>query len=143
MIAKAQSAVEYLMIIALTLGIIVPTSYLFFRYSSESNVQIVDVQISQIGRNIMDTAETVYFSGESSKIVLEINMPENVVDVYILANRELVFEVSTEIGETDVVFFSDVPIAEDGDLSDIAGFGSKKVKIQSDGNQALIGKFTG
>jgi hypothetical protein len=145
MIAKAQSAVEYLMIIALTLGIIVPTSYLFFRYSSESNVQIVDVQVTRIGRNIIDTAETVYFSGESSKIVLEINMPENVEDVYIIADRELVFKVITELGETEIVFFSDIDIiiAEDGDLTDIAGVGRKKVEIQSDGNQVLIGKFVG
>ena len=145
MIAKAQSAVEYLMIIALTLGIIVPTSYLFFRYSSESNVQIVDVQVTQIGRNIIDTAESVYYSGEGSKIVLEINMPENVEDVYIIADRELVFKVITELGETEIVFFSDIDIiiAEDGDLTDIAGVGRKKVEIQSDGNQVLIGKFVG
>ena len=150
MIAKAQSAVEYLMIIALTLGIIVPTSYLFFRYSSESNVQIVDVQVTRIGRNIIDTAETVYFSGESSKIVLEINMPENVEDVYIIADRELVFKVITELGETEIVFFSDIDIiiAEDGDLTDIAGVGRKKVEIKSeideaddDRNKVFIRKF--
>ena len=149
MIAKAQSAVEYLMIIALTLGIIVPTSYLFFRYSSESNVQIVDVQVTRIGRNIIDTAETVYFSGESSKIVLEINMPENVEDVYIIADRELVFKVITELGETEIVFFSDIDIlitSDDGesecvndgncDLSSLAGSGLKKVEIKSEIDEA-------
>lgn len=159
--AKAQSAVEYLMIIALTLGIIVPTSYLFFRYSSESNVQIVDVQVSQIGRNIIDTAESVYFSGEGSKIVMEMNMPKNVADVYILANRELVFKIISEIGETDVVFFSSVNIhitsddtsndcIDDGncELTDIAGFGVTKIKIESiddgsGGTEVLIERFIG
>ncbi len=157
---KAQSALEYLMIIALVLGIIVPTTYLFFRYSSESNVQIVDIQVTQIGRNIIDTAESVYFSGESSRIVLELNMPENVVDAYILANRELVFKISSEIGESEAVFFSSVsiPITSDDilvdctngikcDLSGIAGFGLKKVKIEaiddgSGGTEVLIEKFT-
>jgi len=145
MLKRSQSALEYLLIIALAMGIIVPTTYLLFRYTSESNVQIIDSQINQIGRNIMDTAESVYFSGEDSKIVLEINMPENVDDVYILANRELVFKIITELGETESVFFSDtdIPIAEDGDLTDIAGFGLKKVKIESDGTQVLIGRFVG
>ncbi len=145
--AKAQSALEYLMIIALTLGIIVPTTYLFFRYSSESNVQIVDVQVNQIGRNIIDAAESVYFSGEGSKITVELNMPKNVVDVYILANRELVFRISYEIGETEAVFFSSagIPLTSDDtsddcvnngncDLSSIAGVGLKKIKIQSIGD---------
>ena len=140
---KAQSALEYLMIIALVLGIIVPVTYLFFKYSSESNAEIVDSQIIKIGRNIIDTAEIVYFSGEGAKIVVELNMPEGVDDIYILSNRELVFEVTTEIGETESVFFSsvDILIAEDGDLTEIAGFGLKKIKIESEGTQVLIGKF--
>ena len=140
---RAQSALEYLMILALAMGIIVPTTYLLFRYASESNVEIIDSQINRIGRNIIDTAETVYYSGKSSKIVVELNMPENVEDVYIIAERELVFKVITELGETETVFFSDIDItiAEDGDLTDIAGVGRKKVKIESDGTKVLIGKF--
>lgn len=140
---KAQSAFEYLLVIALVMGLIVPITYLFFNYTSGSNIEIVDAQVNQIGRSIIDTAESVYYSGEGSKIVLEISMPENVEDVYILSNRELVFEMSTKIGETEVVFFSsvDIPIAEDGDLTEIAGFGIKKVKIESKGTQVLIGKF--
>jgi len=86
MIIKAQSAIEYLMIIALTLAIIVPTTYLFFRYTSESNVEITYSQINQIGRQILNTAETGYFSGKSSKIILEVNMPEGIDDIYVLAN---------------------------------------------------------
>ena len=142
---KSQSALEYLMIIALVLGIIVPTTYLLFRYTSESNVQIIDSQINQIGRKIIDTAKSVYFSGEGAKITLEINMPENVDDIYILAKRELVFNITTELGKSQLVFFSsnDIPITADDssstdcindircDLSSIAGFGLKRVKIQS------------
>ena len=145
---KAQSAIEYLMIIALTLGIIVPTSYLFFRYSSESNVKIIDSQIIQIGRNIIDTAETIYFSGESSKIVVQINMPKNVDDIYIIDNRELVFNITTNIGESETVFFSTVNITSSTcqgqicTLSDISGFGLKKIKFESinNGKQVLISK---
>jgi hypothetical protein len=140
---KAQSALEYLMVIALVLGIIVPVTYLFFNYTSGSNIEIVDAQVNRIGRNIIDTAESVYYSGKSSKIVVELNMPENVEDVYIIAERELVFKVITELGETETVFFSDIDItiAEEGDLSSLAGSGLKKVKIESDGTKVLIGKF--
>lgn len=149
MTSKAQSALEYLMIVALTMGIIIPAAYFFFQYSSESSTQIVDAQINQIGRNVIDTAETVYFSGEGSKMVLEMNMPKNLEDVYILAKRELVFKITSDVGVTEAVFFSSVsiPIAEDGELSDIAGSGLKKIKIQSvadgkGGTEIRIGKFS-
>ena len=145
--AKSQSALEYLMIIALTLGIIIPTTYIFFRYSTESNTKILDSQINQIGRIMIDTAETVYFSGESSKIILELNMPESVNHVYIIDNRELVFNTTTELGENEAVFFSSVNITSSNcqgstcSLSEIASLGIKKIKFQSyNNNQVLISK---
>ena len=148
--AKSQSALEYLMIIALTLGIIVPTTYIFFRYSTESNTKILDSQINQIGRSMIDTAETVYFSGESSKIILELNMPESVNTINIIENRELVFNITTELGENEAVFFSSVNITSSNcqgsicSLEEISGLGIKKIKFQSynNGKQVLIGEST-
>ena len=146
--AKSQSALEYLMIIALTLGIMVPTAYIFFQYSTESNTKILDSQINQIGRSIIDTAETVYFSGQNSKIVLQLNMPESVNDINIINNRELVFNVATDIGEGEAVFFSSINITSSDcqgsicSLAEIAGSGLKKIKFQSynNGNQVLISR---
>ena len=143
---RAQSALEYMMIVALALGIIVPTTYLFFRYSSESNIKLIDSQINEIGGSMVDTAETVYFSGEGSKIILEVNMPENVRDIYIISNRELVFNLTTNIGETEAVFFSTINITSTScqdeicALTDIASLGLNKIKFQSfnEGKQVLI-----
>lgn len=144
MYKKAQPALEYLMIIALVLGIIVPTTYFLFRTTSESNVKILYSQINRIGNNIIDTAETVFFSGEDSKIVLEVNMPKGITRAKILANRELVFEVVSELGTTEAVFFSSptIPIISDDsavgcvnngncDLSDLTGEGLKRISIET------------
>ena len=142
---KAQPALEYLMIIALVLGIIVPTSYLLFRTTSESNVKILYSQVSQIGNSIISTAETVFCSGEGAKIVLEVNMPKGVTNVEIWANRELVFEIVSELGTTEFVFFSPttIPIISDDptnpdcivngncDLSDLTGEGLKRISIEA------------
>jgi len=144
--SRAQSSFEYLMIIALTVAIIVPMTYLFFRYSADSNTKILDSQINQIGRNMVDTAESVFFSGEDSKIVLELNMPDNVIDVYIIDERELIFNVTTTIGVNEVVFFSDVNITSNScldekcSLTEIATSGLKKVKFLSvnEGKEILI-----
>ena len=148
--SKSQSALEYLMIIALTLGIIVPTTYIFFQYGIESSTKILDSQISQIGRSMIDTAETVYFSGQNSKIVLQINMPKSVNDIRIIDNRELVFKVTTEFGDSDAVFFSSVSIASPTclgstcSLAEIAGSGLKKIKFEysASANKVIINKST-
>src|SRR3989338_8107354 len=144
MYKKAQPALEYLMIIALVLGIIVPTTYFLFRTASESNVKILYSQINRIGNNIIDTAETVFFSGEGAKIVLEVNMPKGITNARILANRELVFEIVSELGTTESVFFSSttIPIISNDptagcinngncDLSDLTGEGLKRIKIEA------------
>ena len=147
---NAQSALEYLMIIGLTFGIITPTIYLFYSYTRESNIQIVDSQINSIGRNIVNTAESIYYSGEHSKTIMEFNMPENVNRILIISERELVFDVTTEFGNTDIVFFSDVNITAHQtycidnicDLSYIASQGYQKIRIESisGGAEVLIEK---
>lgn len=151
---KAQSALEYLMIIAITLIIIVPTTYLFSTYSRHSAEQIIYSQINDIGINIINNANFIYQSGEYSKIVMDINMPEKINDVYILYNRELVFNIESEFGSNEMVFFSNANIVSDSctpegcslcercDLSDIASSGIKKIKIESinQGKQVLIKK---
>jgi len=146
--SRAQSSFEYMMIVALTVAIIVPMTYLFFRYSADSNARILDSQINQIGRSMIDTAESVFFSGEDSKIVIDLNMPENVNDIYIIDERELIFNVTTSIGENEVVFFSDVNITSDScaaeicSLTEFATAGLKKVRFLSvtEGQEVLISK---
>ena len=162
-LAKAQSALEYVMIVVLVLAVIVPAAYLFFRLSSESNTKIVYTQLDQIGRSIIDTAETVYYSGKGSKIIVEASIPENVFDAKILASRELVFTLNTETGPVETVFFSSpgIPLtsisASDGgcpivgivvecDLSELVGKGLAKIKIESiatpaGGTEVLIRRF--
>jgi len=145
--SNSQSALEYMVIIALTLGIIIPTTYVFFNYSRESSIQILDSQINQIGRSMIDTAETVYYSGQSSKIVLELNMPDVVTDMYIIDSRELIFNLTTSIGENEAVFFSSINITSSNCqgqvclLSEIAGSGIKKIKFEYyNQSQVLISK---
>jgi len=145
---RAQASLEYLMVIVLSLGIIIPATYMFFKYSYESNLEIIYSQINLAGRTMVDTAETVYFSGESSKIMIDMNMPSSIDRVYILENRELVFNITNNIGHSEIVFFSSVNISsldcKDNVcmLTDIANEGIIKIKFQSveGGNQVLITK---
>ena len=135
---KGQSSLEYLLIVALTFAIIVPTTYLFYNYSKESSQEITDAQITKLGRSIVDSAESIFYSGQGSKTVLELNVPESVYSALIVDGRELVFNVTTTFGVSEIVFFSSINMSTTGNCNanvcKIPGFansGLKKVKIEA------------
>lgn len=143
---SAQSSIEYLLVIALTFTLIVPTTYLFYTYSKESGQEIADAQITKLGRAIVDTAVLIFYSGQGSKTLLELNIPDNIVSAEIIDGRELVFNMTTTFGVSEIVFFSSVNITTDTTncnvnvckLPDLASPGVKKVKIEAISNSANI-----
>jgi len=141
---KAQSALEYLMIIAISLGIIIPTAFLFFKYSSDTNYLVLSSQIDQIGRSMKDTAEIVYFSGEGSKLTIEVNMPKEINNISIVGNREIVFDTVMSLGETEMVYFADVNITSQSCitnvcyLDELALQGPTKIRFHSVNNGTQV-----
>ena len=130
---------EYLLIIALTFAIIIPTTYLFYNYSKESNQEISDSQITKLGRIIVDSAESIFYSGQGSKTTLELNVPDNVKAVQIIDGRELIFNVSTSFGTSEIVFFSKAQITTVNSncagnvckIPELASSGLKNVKVEA------------
>ena len=130
---------EYLLVVALTFVIIIPATYLFFAYSRDSSAEIYDSQIIKLGRVIVDRAEIIFYSGQGSKTVLELNVPENIEGVSIIDGRELVFNLSTNFGFSEVVFFSSVNLtSKESDcnqnvcrLNELATPGFRKLKVEA------------
>src|SRR3989344_5403258 len=135
----SQASMEYLLVVALTFAIMVPTTYLFYNYSKESGQEISDAQATKIGRSIVDTSETIFYSGKGSKTLIELSVPDNIRAAQIIEGRELVLTISTAAGDSDLVFFSGVNMTTDnsncaGTLCSLPGLGSsgvKKVKIEA------------
>ena len=135
----SQSSLEYLLVVALTFAIIVPTTYLFYSYSRESSQEIADAQVAKLGKSIIDTAETIFYSGQGSKTTLELNIPDNVGSVTIIDGRELVFNITTNFGVSEAVFFSSANITTSGSscnanvcsMPELASSGLKKLKIEA------------
>ena len=145
--SKSQSAIEYLVIVAITFAMIIPTTYLFFSYSKDSNSRMVGYRVDSIGKSIIISAESIYHSGGHSKTVLEVDMPTGVNGIAILSNRELVFNATFENSDNELVFFSAVNITGGVCNGDICTFpetfttsGIKRIKIESikNGNQVII-----
>ena len=137
--AKSQISLEYLLIVALTFAIIIPTTYLFYNYSKESTKEITDAQITKIGRVIVDSSEAIFYSGVGSKTVLELNMPGNINSVVIVDGRELVFNVTSSYDVSEIVFFSAVNMTTTSSncnanvctLPNLPASGLKQVKIEA------------
>lgn len=134
---KAQSSLEYLLVVALTFAIIVPTTYLFYNYSKESSQEITDAQVTKLGRIIVDAAESIFYSGQGSKTTLELAIPDNIQSVVIIDGREIVFNVTTSFGISEIVFFSSANLTTNGscnanvcNIPGLANSGLKKVKIE-------------
>lgn len=130
---------EYLLVVALTFAIMVPTTYLFYNYSKESSQEISDAQATKIGRSIVDTSEAIYYSGKGSKTILDLNIPDSVRAARIIEGREFVLNISTPAGESELVFFSGVNLTTDSslcssiqcDIPELGSPGLKKVKIEA------------
>lgn len=137
--SSSQSSLEYLLVVALTFAIIVPTTYLFYNFSKESSQEIADAQITKLGKSIVDTAETIFYSGEGSKATLELNIPDNIDSALIIDGRELVFNITTNFGTSEIVFFSSVNMTTIGSncnanvckIPELASSGLKKLKIEA------------
>ena len=135
---SGQSSLEYLLVVAITFIVILPTTYLFYSYSKESGYEITDAQVTKLGRGIVDAAESIFYSGQGSKMVLELNVPDNVDTAQIIDGRELVFNVTTSFGVSEIVFFSSVNLTTAGsacnanicNISGLASSGLKKVKLE-------------
>lgn len=134
----SQSSLEYLLVVALTFAIIIPTTYLFYGYSKESSQMITDAQITSLGKGIIDSAEAMFYSGQGSKTTLDLNVPDNVMSAVIIDGKELVFNISTSFGVSEIVFFSSVNITTGSgctanicSLSGLADSGAKKVKVEA------------
>ena len=140
-----QASMEYLFIVALTFAILIPTTYLFYNYSKESSQEITDAQITKLGRSIVDASETIFYSGEGSRTTLELNMPDGVFNVLIIDGKELVFNVTTAYGTSEIVFFSNVNLTTSGSncnanvcwIPELPQQGFKKLKIEATGKNSV------
>lgn len=130
---KAQVSMEYLIIVSFVVVLIIPMLVMFNKYSDETEDNIITSQANQIGRKIVDAAESVYYLGKPSKNTLKFSFPKDISNITI-GNNELVFFMKTKVGVDEVVIYSPVNIT--GALS--VNRGIHYVVIESKGDYVNI-----
>ena len=115
---RSQVSVEFMMIIAISMMILLPGIYLFRNYVFESNDQILTSRLDNIADMILLKAKKMHYYGPPSKSTIQIDMPPQIGNMYILSNPDnldnaeyyLMFTLLSSRGPEQVSYYSDVPL---------------------------------
>lgn len=130
---KAQVSMEYMIIIGFVTAIIVPLLLIFNAHSTEINEDIIANEADTIASKIADSAESVYYLGETSKVTFRVYMPKKINEINISGN-EIVFFIKKSNGVDEVVKY--VPIPINGSLSKESGI--QKIVVESKGDYVWV-----
>ena len=130
---KAQVSMEYLIIVGFVTAITIPLIFIFNTHSAEVNEQIIANQADSIATKIVESAESVYYLGESSKVTFRVQMPEKITSV-LIGNNEIVFFVNRISGTDQVVKWCPIPI--NGSIAYTPGI--HKIVVESKGDYVLV-----
>lgn len=105
---RAQSAIEYILIVAFALLMIIPATALFYQYSSDSQSSVIHSQVNKLGSELVSTAELMYAVGENSWQTIELSFPANVLSVIVYNDSVSELAIRYEDGlVSEAIFFSD------------------------------------
>jgi len=130
---NAQVGMEYLMIVGFVtfiLTIALVTSQFYSDYFKE---QITVNQVDRIGKELIDTAEEVYFFGEPTRLTIRAYMPDDVSEI-IISDKLIAFTIQGGGNLFNITHYSQVSLQ--GNIS--SGQGLKDIKVAAAGGFVWI-----
>lgn len=136
---RGQISVEYLIIIGIALGILIPGVMFFYTYSQSNEGSTTNAHLNDVGLRMVGTAKSTYAQGIGAWQTLEITLPPDVTRVYV-NDTELTIVYETQNGISEAVFFSSVNMTapnSDGNVT-VARPGVIRLRFMSQGSKVLI-----
>lgn len=130
---KSQASIEYLIVIGFVTFVLIGILGVALYYSGTIKDRIQSLQINNCAGNIIDSAESVYYSGSPSKTTIQCYLPENVKSIDISENS-LFVSYQTSSGISKTAFSSNVPLS--GNITVFSGL--RKISITAETDSALI-----
>lgn len=131
---KTQAATEYLMVVGFVIVILLPSVYLYTKYSEESQDSVTNAKIDAISNEIIKATNQVYSYGEGSQTIVSVDFPKNVQEIT-FEDKEIVFHVlNSKGGVSEIAKVSDVVL--NGQITVIPG--NKKITIKSFGSGVSV-----
>jgi len=135
MIKGGQISLEYLIVVGFVMFAVIILFGISLFYAHSVQDQIKVNQLSTFANKILNSAESIYYAGEPSKVTITAFLPQGVQDFEITQNS-LVFTFITSSGSSIVAFEGDVPLDEDFSLS--LNEGVKRLTITATGDRVYV-----
>jgi len=115
---RGQYSVEFMIFIGFILIVIAVSAYVLFNFSSTAMEGIFQERINDVGETMVNNAREMFYLGLYSKVVVTVNLPSKISNMYTLqitqgANTEnyIIFEYPARDGATATIFVaSEVPL---------------------------------
>ncbi len=134
---KAQTSMEFLILMGfLTFVIIIIVSTGFY-YSSTINDGIKSSQVANFANKITSTSETVFYTGEPSKSTISAHLPEGISGIEIIDNSLIITYILSS-GENKISYSSDVPMTENTSAQLSISSGIKNIIIVANETHAIV-----
>ena len=81
---KSQSSLEFLMIFGIGFTIILILSAIFFNYFNAEKNSLDNKHISNLGNQLMQNTEKIYFLGAGNRVTINTNFPEQIKNMNVV-----------------------------------------------------------
>lgn len=125
-----QAAIEYMMIISITLVIMIPLLFLVNSYMAEGKDELKVRALEDSVDSLAEVSDMVYFQGYPAKMTMNFYIPENVLVAE--ADENLIrVQVMTSSGNQDIISFTQANLT--GNLPTKSGTYKLSIAAQEDG----------
>ena len=100
---------EYLLVTGFSFLLLVPLITLFFAQSSDIEADLIEAQAKTAGRELINSAERIYYSGPPSRETVQVVFPE-FVTLAEINNDSIVFTIDSPTDDYNMPFYSNVPL---------------------------------
>lgn len=135
---RGQIGLEYLIVVAFVVFVVIAMLAAAIFYTSEARDKIKINQLSNFANKVINSAESVYFAGEPSKVTVTAFLPEGIESFQVLENS-LVFNITTDSGVTRIAYPSSVPLDAAINLSVASGV--KRLQIIAGSDKVYVNQI--
>ncbi|MBN2458051.1 hypothetical protein JXB31_02885 [Candidatus Woesearchaeota archaeon] len=137
---KSQSSVEMVIVVGISLGVLLVSSFMLYNYALYSTNKIISDRVDDIGKSITQTAQIVDAYGVPARRVVEYNFPRGIKNMTIVGGNVLYFDMQLIGMESTQGYFSEVNITGSF-LEDDYEEGKKKFRIECIGEQVIVERW--
>jgi len=130
---KAQIGTEYLILVSFIVFLVITFAGISLLYSVKIRDTIKFSQLEKFSDKIISSAESVFFSGEPSKVTITVYLPEGVQSI-VISGKDMIYDIETNSGVSKIAYSGNVIM--EGTISSNQGI--KRLEIASSSDKVII-----